>query len=462
MPFIASISGLRGTIGDEDGLNPKNIVNYILAYGELLKKKFSNEKISIVVGRDGRGSGESILNIVCSTLNFLGIDVFNIDLATTPTIELFVLHKKAHGAVIITASHNPNNWNGLKFLNELGEFLVKEDLEKMFSFLDKKDFSFAFEDDLGKTEKDETSLKVHVDKILSLDVIDKEKIREKKFKIAIDGINCFGGSAVKELLESLGVLDIVFLNSELGVDFAHTPEPLEKNLVELKETVKKERCDLGFAVDPDGDRLAIVCEDGSFFNEENTLVSVSKYILSKTEKDKRITVSNLSSTQGLRDITEELEGKYFPSAVGEVNVVSKMKEVSAVIGGEGNGGVIYPELHYGRDSLIGIALFLMLLSEEDKTCLEVKKELPEYFMLKEKISIDREKLPEIFSVLESEFKEENIEINKEDGLKIVWPKSWVHLRASNTEPIVRIYIEAINEEKAKEILKLIKNKIKNI
>ncbi len=462
MPFIASISGLRGTIGDSDGFNPKNIVNYVLAYGEFLKERFPDKKISVVVGRDGRGSGESILNIVCSTLNFLGIDVVNIDLATTPTIELFVLHKKVHGAIIITASHNPNNWNGLKFLNELGEFLMKEDLEKMFSFLDKKDFSFVSEYSLGKTKKDETSLKVHIDKILSLDVVDKEKIRGRKFKIAIDGINCCGGIAVKELLKSLGVLDIVFLNSELGVNFAHTPEPLEKNLVELKEVVKKEKCDLGFAVDPDGDRLAIVCEDGSFFNEENTLVSVSKYILSKTEKDKRITVSNLSSTQGLRDIAEKLEGKYYSAAVGEVNVVSKMKEVSAVIGGEGNGGVIYPELHYGRDSLIGIALFLSLLAEEKRTCLEIKKELPEYFMLKEKISIDREKLSEIFSVLESDFKEDDVEINREDGLKIIWPKIWVHLRASNTEPIVRIYIEAINKEKAKEILKLIENKIKNI
>jgi phosphomannomutase len=463
MSFIASISGLRGTIGDQDGLNPKNIVNYVLAYGELLKNKFCNKKITVIVGRDGRESGKNILKIVCSTLNFLGIDVIDIDLATTPTVEVFVLHKKAQGGVIITASHNPNNWNGLKFLNELGEFLLKKDLEKMFSFLDKNENSFVTVKKLGKTKKDDSSLKVHVAEILALEILDMVSIKERKFKIAVDGINCFGGTAMKTLLNSLGVLDVILLNSELGVDFAHTPEPLEKNLTELKKLVKKEKCDLGFAVDPDGDRLAIVCEDGSFFNEENTLVSVSKYVLNKNKKEKRITVSNLSSTQGLRDVTKDLGGKYYSAAVGEINVILKMKKKNAVIGGEGNGGVIYPKFHYGRDSLIGVALFLSFLAEEKKTCLELKEELPKYFMLKEKISVDRKKLKEIFLVLEKYFKtDEEVVINKEDGLKIIWPKSWVHLRASNTEPIVRIYIEAENENKAKRILSIIENKIKKI
>jgi phosphomannomutase len=446
MTLIKSISGIRGTIGGFPGnnLTPVDLVKFASAYGIWLKRKKGSKKLQMVLGRDARISGEMADQIVTATLRGLGINVIQTGLVSTPTVEMAVRHHSADGGIILTASHNPANWNALKLLNESGEFISARDGEDVLQISENEDFEFADVYNLGKIYFDNEAGERHIKSILDLNLVNRKLIAKVDFTIAIDGINSVGGIIIPELLKKLGVRKIIQLNCEPDGNFRHTAEPLPENLTELSEIVVREKADLGFAVDPDVDRLVIVNEDGSMFGEEYTLVAVADYILKHNTGN---TVSNLSSTRALKDVTEKYEMKYYPAAVGEVNVVDKMKKVNAVIGGEGNGGIIYPELHYGRDALVGVALFLSYLSGTGKKCSELRKSFPDYFISKHKTDITsentyKETLNRIRKLYGS------FSINEEDGLRIDFPDGWVHLRKSNTEPIVRVISESTTKEKA--------------
>lgn len=453
MPIKASISGIRGTIDDSDGLRPDLISQYVLAYGTWLLNSF-DYNLTVILARDSRPSGELIASIVKGTLNYLGIKVLDLGLITTPTAEIAVTEFKAQGAIIITASHNPSNWNALKLLNEKGEFLNSSSMADVLNIFRNKKFHRGANIAVKNKVVDGFN-SVHIKKILELKAVSKETIKKANFKVVVDGINSVGGPAVVQLLKALGVNNIIELNCDNSGDFKHSPEPLDCNLSELKILVKSEKADLGLAVDPDGDRLAIVCEDASFLGEEYTLVAVADYILSQFGTGN--TVSNLSSSRALADITNKYNGQHFFAKVGEINVVEKMKEEGAVIGGEGNGGVIYPTLHYGRDALVGVALFLNYLAILNKPCSFLKDSLPKYYLMKYKVELkEGDKIEGVFKKIKSYFSD--AKINEEDGLKLDFQSSWVHLRASNTEPIIRLYIEG----KSKKVCTDLYEKITNI
>ncbi len=456
MSLIKSISGIRGTLGGEEDKNftPIDIVRYISSYGKKLKKEGLYPKVA--VGRDGRISGIQIIELVKSTFSMLGITVYDIDLTTTPTTQLFIIEHNLDGGIILTASHNPANWNALKLFNSNGEFLSKSDVEEVFNNSNNLGKCFVNEVDLGQIIKFENSFDIHIKNVLNLKHVNKEGICKKKFKVVVDGINSSGGIIIPQLLEKLNC-EVVKINCNPNGDFSHNPEPLDKNLTELKNIVVKEKADLGIAVDPDVDRLVFVCEDGVLFGEENTLVACSDFVLSK---EKGSTVSNMSSTLGLKDITERHGCEYFSSKVGEINVVEMMRAKKAIIGGEGNGGVIYPESHYGRDALVGIVLFLSYLVEKNQKVSMILNCMPTYFMLKEKISLDvNSDIESIFLKIKSNYNENNLDIR--DGIKINKKNGWIHLRKSNTEPIIRIYIESKDKEESEMLFDEIK-KIINI
>lgn len=448
MTLIKSISGIRGTIGGQAGdtLNPLDIVKFTAAYATFIRHSKQSESNTIVVGRDARISGEMVKNIVCGTLMGMGYDVLNIGLATTPTTELAVRMSKAAGGIIITASHNPRHWNALKLLNQEGEFLTKDNGNEVLEIAEKENFEFADVDHLGKYTEDSTFNQRHIESVLALKLVDREAIRNAHFKVAVDAINSVGGIILPELLKALGV-EYTMINGEANGNFAHNPEPLAQNLGGIMSEIGKGGYDLGIVVDPDVDRLAFICEDGKMFGEEYTLVSVADYVLSHTPGN---TVSNLSSTRALRDVTEKHGGVYTASAVGEVNVTTKMKEVNAVIGGEGNGGVIYPESHYGRDALVGIALFLSSLAQKGCKVSELRATFSEYFIAKNRIdltaSTDVDAILE--KVKEQYGKQADVKVTDIDGVKLDFPDKWVHLRKSNTEPIIRVYSEASTMEEA--------------
>ena len=460
MTLIKSISGIRGTIGgiQGEGLSPFDIVKFTAAYAIFIKKQCNKEKIRIVVGRDARISGVMVNNLVCGTLMGIGADVIDAGLSTTPTIEIAVTEMNADGGIILTASHNPKQWNALKLLNNKGEFLSAADGEEVLRIGDSSDINFSEVDCLGSYTEYKSAIQDHINKILELELVDVDAIKKANFTIAVDAVNSTGGISIPELLEALGVNKIIKLYCEPNGHFPHNPEPLPENLKEISKLVVDKKADLGFVVDPDVDRLAIVCEDGSMFGEEYTLVAVADYVLKNTKGN---TVSNMSSTRALRDVTETSGAKYFASAVGEVNVVEMMKSKNAVIGGEGNGGVIYPEIHYGRDALVGIALFLTHLAKSNKSCLELRKSYPDYFISKNKIQLSPEmNVDEILNKIKEEYK--NQPINTIDGVKIEFGKQWVHLRKSNTEPIIRIYSESDTLENADKLANEVIEKIKNI
>ncbi len=449
MALIKSISGIRGTIGGRvgEGLSPLDVVKFTAAYGSWIKKNSTVQNKTIVVGRDARISGEMVDSLVTGTLTGLGMNVVNIGLATTPTTEIAVQKEKAAGGIILTASHNPKQWNALKLLNEKGEFLNDKDGKEVLEIAGKEDFTFADVDDLGSVTKKEDYNRIHIEDVLRLKLVDVDAIRKANFTVAIDCVNSVGGIILPGLLEALGVKSVEKLYCEPNGHFPHNPEPLPEHLTGISKLMQSGKADVGFVVDPDVDRLAIVCEDGSMFGEEYTLVSVAGYVLQHTPGN---TVSNLSSTRALRDVTRAHGGTYTAAAVGEVNVVTKMKETAAVIGGEGNGGVIYPESHYGRDALVGIALFLSLLAKEKIKVSELRKKYPEYYISKNKIQLT----PEIdvdLILSDVKLKYQNEEINDIDGVKIDFPGKWVHLRKSNTEPIIRIYAEASSQKEADEL-----------
>ncbi len=450
MALIKSISGIRGTIGGKPGetLSPLDVVKFTAAYGTwLINGNKENKKV--VVGRDARMSGEMLQRLVVSTLNALSIDVIDLGLTTTPTVEMAVIAHKAAGGIILTASHNPKEWNALKLLNGNGEFLSADDGKQILDIAAAENFNFSPVDKLGTYTVDDTALEKHIDAVVNYPLVDAAAIKKAKFKIVVDGINSTGAIAVPNLLKALGLKDIIVLNEEMNGKFAHNHEPLPQHLSELCKEVNRQQAHLGIAVDPDVDRLCFVCEDGSLFGEEYTLVAVADYVL---QHRKGNTVSNLSSTRALKDVTLKNGGEYFPSAVGEVNVVHKMKEVNAVIGGEGNGGIIIPDLHYGRDALIGIALFLTYLAESKKSTSQLRRQYPDYFISKNKIELGNGiDVKKIFGHIQKKYK--NHPINTEDGLKIEFDNDWVHLRTSNTEPIIRIYAESSFETTAGNIAK---------
>jgi len=438
MALIKSISGIRGTIGGKtgDNLTPVDIVKFTAAYGTLLIKEGANKKI--IVGRDGRISGEMVKNLVINTLKALGLEVVDLDYSTTPTVEMAVVFENAGGGIILTASHNPKEWNALKLLNSRGEFINSVDGQKVLDIAEREDFDFATVDKLGSSVFNDTFLNKHIDAVINYELVDVAAIKKAKFKVIVDAVNSTGAIAVPALLKALGVKEIEIINGEVNGKFAHNPEPLPEHLTELSNEVLKQKASIGIAVDPDVDRLCFVCEDGAMFGEEYTLVAVADYVLSRRKGN---TVSNMSSTRALRDVTEKHGGEYFASAVGEVNVVNKMKAVNAVIGGEGNGGIIIPDLHYGRDALIGIALFLTHLAHTKKTVKQLRNSYPDYFISKNKIQLESGvDVNGIFEKIKDKYK--NYPINIEDGLKIEFDKDWVHLRTSNTEPIIRIYAES--------------------
>ena len=451
MTLIKSISGIRGTIGGHTGdtPNPLDIVKFTSAYATFIRRSGKSESNSIVVGRDARISGEMVKNVVCGTLMGMGYDVVNIGLATTPTTELAVRMSHSAGGIIITASHNPRHWNALKLLNQEGEFLTKADGNEVLSIAEKEDFIYADVDHLGHYTEDDTYNRRHVDSVLALKLVDKEAIRNAHFKVIVDSINSVGGIILPDLFKALGV-EARFLNGEPNGDFAHNPEPLEKNLGGIMGEMSKGGYDLGVVVDPDVDRLAFIQEDGRMYGEEYTLVSVADYVLDHV---KGPTVSNLSSTRALRDVTEKHGCKYYASAVGEVNVTTKMKEVGAVIGGEGNGGVIYPESHYGRDALVGIALFLSSLAQKGVKVSELRKTFPNYYIAKNRIDLTpATDVDAILKKVKDTYQHEpNVSVTDIDGVKLDFPTSWVHLRKSNTEPIIRVYSEASTLEEADEL-----------
>ena len=448
MTLIKSISGIRGTIGGEVGenLTPIDIVKFTIAYTRFIAGKNNAKRLKIVVGRDARISGEMVNDIIEGTLLGCGADVINVGLCTTPGTEMAVITHKADGGIIITASHNPKQWNALKLLNEKGEFLNDKEGKQVLALAEQEDFLFPDVDSIGKVILREDFNPTHIDQVLALKLVDVEKVKARKFKVVVDAVNSIGGVVIPALLEKLGC-EVVKLNCEPNGHFAHNPEPLPQNLTEISEVIVREGADLGVVVDPDVDRLALVNEDGTMFGEEYTLVAVADYVLSRTKGN---TCSNLSSSRALSDVTVAHGGEYSASAVGEVNVVTKMKEVGAVIGGEGNGGVIYPELHYGRDALVGVALFLTYLAEQGCSMTELRKRYPAYFASKNKIeltpAIDVDKL---LLTMKERYAHERV--NDIDGVKIDFAEHWVHLRKSNTEPIVRIYTEAKSQEFADEV-----------
>jgi phosphomannomutase len=446
--LIKSISGIRGTIGGKpnENLTPLDIVRFSAAFGTWAKESVTHSK-KIIVGRDGRISGEMVRNLVVSTLTGLGLDVHDLGLSTTPTVEMAVVGEKAAGGIIITASHNAKEWNALKLLNSSGEFISAENGLKILDRANKESFTFAPVDKLGTYSVDNSYLYKHIQAILDYPLIDLPAIRGKHFKVVVDTINSTGALFIPPLLKELGVEQIRLLNEDVNGKFAHNPEPLPENLAGLSAEVKKSGADLGIAVDPDVDRLCFVCEDGTMFGEEFTLVAVADYVLSQRPGN---SVSNMSSTRALKEITLKHGGQYFPSAVGEVNVVSKMKEVKAVIGGEGNGGIIVPDLHYGRDALIGIGLFLSALARHKNGMRSFRSKYPDYFISKNKIELEKGiNVDKIFDQIKSKYK--NHPANTEDGLKIEFDDDWVHLRTSNTEPIIRIYAESNFETTANNI-----------
>jgi phosphomannomutase len=453
MALMKSISGIRGTIGGKpnEGLTPVDIVKYTAAFGTIL---LQNQKTNckVVIGRDGRISGQMVNHLVCNTLIALGITVIDLGLSTTPTVEMAVVWEAADGGIILTASHNPKEWNALKLLNEKGEFISAETGKELLEIAQKEAYNFATIEKLGTIETGKSYMQEHIDAILNLPLVNKHIIANSNFKVVVDAINSTGATFVPALLKSLGVNDIIIINEAVTGNFAHNPEPLPEHLNELSNRVVAEKAHLGIAVDPDVDRLCFVNEDGTLFGEEYTLVAVADYVLSKA---KGTTVSNLSSTKSLKEITQNKYGAtYYASAVGEVNVVKKMKEHNAVIGGEGNGGIIYPELHYGRDALVGIALFLTHLAQSGLTCSDLRKTYPNYIISKNKIELTADiNIPDLFAKLEERYK--NQEINNEDGLKIMFDNDWVHLRPSNTEPIIRIYSESEHETTANNIAQCI-------
>ena len=450
MTLIKSISGIRGTIGGtpEEGLNPLAIVKFVAAYATFIRKNTKITTNKIVVGRDARISGPMVKQVVLGTLTGMGFDVVDIDWATTPTTELAVTMEGACGGIILTASHNPKQWNALKLLNEKGEFLNAAEGAEVLALAEKEDFQFADVDHLGKVITDTSYIQKHIDAVLKLDLVDVDAIRAANFKVAVDCVNSVGGIAIPALLKALGVEQIVELNCEPTGHFAHNPEPLPENLTAISELIKKERADVGFVVDPDVDRLAIVCENGEMFVEEYTLVAVADYVLSHTPGN---TVSNLSSSRALRDVTRRYAGcEYNASAVGEVNVVAKMKATHAIIGGEGNGGVIYPASHYGRDALVGIALFLSHLAKKNMRVSELRSTYPTYYISKQKVQLTPEiNVDAILSKVKEQFAA--YDITDIDGVKIDFPDKWVHLRKSNTEPIIRIYSEAHTMQEAEDL-----------
>lgn len=458
MTLIKSISGIRGTIGGKsgEGLSPLDIVKFTSAYATFIGQNNAMKKI--VVGRDARISGEMVSNIVIGTLMGMGFDVINIGLATTPTTELAVVMTDAAGGIILTASHNPKQWNALKLLNEKGEFLNAAEGESILKNAANEFFSFSEVDHLGTETFDNSFSKKHIESVLALELVDVEAIRKANFRVAIDCVNSVGGIVIPELLEALGVEQIEKLYCEPNGQFPHNPEPLPEHLTEIASVLKQGKADVGFVVDPDVDRLAIICEDGEMFGEEYTLVSIANYVLSKTPGN---TVSNLSSTRALKDVTRNHNQKYEAAAVGEVNVVAKMKATNAVIGGEGNGGIIYPASHYGRDALVGIALFLTQLAKSGKKTSELRASYPTYFMAKQKIElIPKTNVDAILDKIANKFRD--LDINTIDGVKIDWPDKWVHLRKSNTEPIIRIYSEAPTMKAACELAQQIIDIVKGM
>jgi len=447
MTLIKSISGIRGTIGGKsgDGLSPLDIVKFTSAYATYIGKNNTTKKL--VVGRDARISGEMVSNIVIGTLMGMGFDVINIGLATTPTTELAVVMSEAAGGIILTASHNPKQWNALKLLNEKGEFLNAAEGESILKIAAEESFSFSEVDHLGKETIDKSFSKKHIESVLGLELVDVEAVRKANFTVAIDCVNSVGGIVIPELLEALGVKQIQKLYCEPNGQFPHNPEPLPEHLTEIASVMKQGKADVGFVVDPDVDRLAIICEDGEMFGEEYTLVSIADYVLSKTPGN---TVSNLSSTRALRDMTGVHNQKYEAAAVGEVNVVAKMKATNAVIGGEGNGGIIYPASHYGRDALVGIALFLTQLAKSGKKTSQLRASYPTYFMAKQKIELIADtNVDAILAKIANKFRD--MDVNTIDGVKIDWTDKWVHLRKSNTESIIRIYAEASTMKDATDL-----------
>ncbi len=458
MALIKSISGIRGTIGGKPGtaLTPVDVVKFTTSYGAWVLQQGDNKKI--VIGRDGRISGEMVRNLVTATLQGMGFDVLDLGLSTTPTVEMAVKLENAGGGIILTASHNPKEWNALKLLNKDGEFLSAADGQWILDDAEKNETLYADVNKLGHLTSDDSYIQKHIDIILQHPLVDVEAIKAKNFKIVVDPVNSTGALSVPQLLRALGVEDITVINEEVTGRFAHNPEPLPENLRELCQVVEKKNAHLGIAVDPDVDRLCFVCEDGSLFGEEYTLVAIADYMLGHKKGN---TVSNLSSTRALRDVTEKHGGEYFPSAVGEVNVVKKMKEVNAVIGGEGNGGVIVPELHYGRDALIGIGLFLTHLAKSGKSTKALRGTYPDYFISKNKIELDENvNVKHIFEQIKKKYSKQPI--NTEDGLRIDFDNDWVHLRTSNTEPIIRIYAESANETTANNVAKRIMQDIKEM
>lgn len=447
MALIKSISGIRGTIGGHptENLTPLDIVRFAAAYGTVLLD--TNKTPKVVIGRDGRISGEMVSQLVSQTLVGLGIKVVDLGWSTTPTVEMAVTWEKADGGIILTASHNPKEWNALKLLNEQGEFISAEVGARVLELAAKEAFNFSVVDKLGAVTNNDTYLQKHIDAVVNYPLVKKEDIAARHFKVVVDAVNSTGAISIPPLLKALGVEEVIVLNEEVNGRFAHNPEPLPENLVGLSAEVKKHGASFGIAVDPDVDRLCFVCEDGSMFGEEYTLVAVADYVLSHRNGN---TVSNMSSTKALKEVTLKHGGEYFPSAVGEVNVVKKMKEVNAVIGGEGNGGIIVPDFHYGRDALIGIGLFLSALAQHKNGIKSFRSKYPDYFISKNKIELEKGiNVRDIFQKIETKYKKHPI--NTEDGLKIEFESDWVHLRTSNTEPIIRIYAESTFETTANNI-----------
>ena len=446
MTLIKSISGIRGTIGGNPGQNltPVDIVESISAYGSWLKTNHLNKKLKVVIGRDARISGEMVENICVGTLQAMGIDVVNIGLSTTPTVEIAVPLENADGGIILTASHNPKEWNALKLLNNNGEFISAEDGKKLLDFIEKNQFSFANVEDLGEVTFKESYIDEHINKVLNLKYVDIDAIKKAEFNVVIDAVNSTGGIVIPKLLKALKCKEITEIYCTPSGDFPHNPEPLPEHLEDLRSKVKEKNADLGIVVDPDVDRLAFICENGEVFGEEYTLVAVADHITGKKPGN---SVSNLSSTRALADVTIKNGGKYFASAVGEVNVVEMMKEKNAIIGGEGNGGVIFPELHYGRDALVGIALFLTYLANKKLKMSDLKSSFPQYTISKNKLALsDTTNIDLLLEKISNKYK--TVKQNKIDGLKLEFDNEWVHMRKSNTEPIIRIYAESQNQKSA--------------
>lgn len=459
MTLIKSISGIRGTIGGVpgDNLTPLDVVKFTAAYLRLIRESSGVSRPKIVIGRDARLSGEMVADLVEGTLLGCGADVVNVGLCTTPGTEMAVIHYKADGGIIITASHNQKQWNALKLLNSSGEFLSDKEGKKVLAYAEADDMLFSAVDEIGKVVERASFDKIHIDAVLALPLVDVPAVREKRFKVVVDAVNSVGGTVIPALLRQLGA-EVVELNCTPDGRFAHNPEPIPQNLTEISQAVVREKADLGVVVDPDVDRLALVCQNGEMFGEEYTLVAVADYVLSQTVGN---TVSNLSSSRALKDVTEARGGKYEAAAVGEVNVVAKMKATGAVIGGEGNGGVIYPELHYGRDALVGVALFLTLLAKSGKTMTELRAQYPSYFISKNRIELTPDiDVDDVLSKIKAQYATEKV--TDIDGVKIDFATEWVHLRKSNTEPIIRIYSESSDEASAQRLAEKIISEIKRI